>query len=188
MIVGLNGYARSGKDEAARALVEKGYERRAFADAVRNVLYATNPIVRVGGIEVHQRQEPIPVSIRLRPIVDEFGWEYAKNEFTEVRELLQRLGTEGGRDVLGTNVWVDASLRNLPEKVVVTDVRFPNEADAIKSAGGVVVRIVRDGVGPVNTHVSDNAMNDYEFDVTISNNGTIEQLHNKMITLVEELR
>jgi dephospho-CoA kinase len=45
MIVGISGYARSGKDEAAKALVEMGFERRAFADKLREFLLALNPMV-----------------------------------------------------------------------------------------------------------------------------------------------
>src|SRR4051794_16838163 len=83
-LVGLTGYARSGKDTAAQVLINKGFNRVAFADPMKNMLYALNPIV----VECSE--------LRLREIVDRDGWEGAKR-LSEVRELLQRVGTDAGR-------------------------------------------------------------------------------------------
>jgi hypothetical protein len=176
-LVGLSGYARSGKDTAAEALVADGWERRAFADSLRRFLYALNPMV-------------LPSGTRLRSFVNAYGWETAKTTCAEVRELLQRCGTEAGREVIGRNVWVDATLGDLTyleqrQPVVVTDVRFPNEADYIKHHGGIVVRVNRPGVGP-NTkpdgtvHGSETALDGYPFDFVIDNDSTPEALHEKI--------
>jgi len=114
-------------------------------------------------------------------MVDQHGWDWAKNNVPDVRRLLQRLGTEAGRDILGVNIWVDTAFARVDnDKVVVTDVRFPNEADGIRQRGGEVVRIERPGVGPRNNHPSETSLLDYEFDVTIYNDGTIEDLHRKV--------
>lgn len=165
-IIGLSGYAGSGKDTAALGLITDGWERRSFADVLRAFCYAQNPLVKRADEAFMGGYEYLP----LRELVDEAGWERAKVENPEVRELLQRTGTEAGRDVLGANVWVDAVMNNLPDApVVVTDVRFGNEYAAIKAAGGHVVRIERPGIGPVNAHESDRALDGFQFDRTIRN-------------------
>jgi hypothetical protein len=166
MLLGLAAVARSGKDEAAKALIADGWQRRAFADRLRQMLYALNPLM--------------PSGYRLQHLVNAYGWEYAKVE-PEVRALLQRLGTDAGRQVLGEDVWVDAALRDLPDDqhVVFTDCRFRNEADAIRERGGLVVQIVRPGVDAVNGHISERALveSGFRFDAVLVNDGSIEQLH-----------
>jgi hypothetical protein len=62
------------------------------------------------------------------------------------------------------------------DKVVITDVRFPNEADAIKALGGQIWRVKRLGVGAVNGHVSETAMDGYPVDQIFVNNGSIDDL------------
>jgi hypothetical protein len=169
MIIGLTGYAGSGKDEAARGLT--GFTRVAFADALRDVLYDMNPSVEYMGTE-----DFMP----LASYVDHYGWQEAKAR-TEARELLQSLGV-AVRTHIGEDAWVRAALRKTvePGNYVFTDVRFPNEANAIKSFGGVIVRIERAGIGPVNGHESETAMDGYGFDEVILNNGTIDELHHCM--------
>ena len=76
MIIGLSGYARSGKDYLANILVEKyGFERRAFADKIRDVLYDMNPPLpyNAGWGESH---------VMLKDIVDRYDWEGAKGSTT----------------------------------------------------------------------------------------------------------
>ncbi len=176
-LIGLTAYAQSGKDAAAAALVEDGWQRRAFADVLREFAYTLNPLIekpasRATGIAGRK-------VARLADLVDEYGWDHVKVAYPEARALLQRLGTDAGRRLLGEDVWVDAALTALPRHrgVVLTDVRFPNEADAIRARGGVVVRVTRPGVGPVNGHVSETAMDDYVPDVVIANDGTLDDLH-----------
>ena len=163
MIVGLSGYARSGKDSVAGVLLESGWQRRAFADAIKEAVYLLDPLV-AGPLRVQQ-------------VVDLLGWEGAKNQFPEVRRLLQFMGAEVGRDLLGENVWVDRVLSDLREgNYVITDCRFPNEADAIRAAGGQVWRISRPGIGPANDHASENSMDEYQFDAHINNDSDLKTL------------
>jgi len=185
MIIGLSGYARSGKDEAARVLVEKfGFERIAFADKLRDFLYALNPMIFVTYREYDRKKFLDPTeyeSDRLQSVIDEYTWDGYKETIygTEIRGLLQRLGTEAGRGVLGDNVWIDAALGSIkPDgRYVVTDVRFPNEADAVRSLNGEIWRVSRSGVGPANNHASETSLDDYDFDARINNDGTLEEYH-----------
>lgn len=182
-IIGLNGYARSGKDAAASALVADGWERIAFADALRDIAYAIDPYVELSGdIEGYPWYDNTNY-YRLSTVIGWLGWEQAKAEHPDVRRLLQRLGTEGGRDILGKNIWVDTAFKRARMDgagLVITDVRFQNEAEAIRERGGKVVRLNRPGIGPVNEHSSDNAMEGFIFDAYIYNGGPLSELYDSI--------
>ena len=60
--------------------------------------------------------------------------------------------------------------------VVLTDVRFPNEAEAIQAAGGRLVRVVRPGQDTSDQHISETALDDLVADVEIQNDGTLDEL------------
>lgn len=137
------------------------FQRRAFADGVRELAYKADPAIRHYG---------------LKALVNAYGWERAKEQ-QEIRAFLQNLGA-GAREVLGEDVWVNHVLNRLNPLgwYVITDVRYPNEADAIAKQGGEVWRIEREGVGPVNGHATETAMDDYRFDKVLFNNGTTDAL------------
>lgn len=161
MIVGLSGYARSGKDSAAQALVEVGFRRIAFADRLKDLANLIWPehMVRYG------------------------DWDQAKQN-PEVREHLQLLG-ESVRDVLGEDTWVRAALDGINPggDFVISDVRYANEAEYVSRLGGLVVRINRPGVQPANGHLSEVGLDDWRFDAVIQNDGTLDDLKDRMRTL-----
>lgn len=165
-IIGLTGYAQVGKDTVGAVLREEGYERRAFADKMKAQLLLINPWVPDGDHSL----------VRLVELVGRIGWDRAKAENAEVRRLMQNVGA---REVLGQDVWVKALMPELdPNRAyVITDVRFPNEADAIKMKGGQVWRVVRPGVGPLNDSITETAMDGYtDIDYTVVNDGDIAEL------------
>lgn len=181
MIIGLSGYARSGKDTIAEHLVEKyGFVRVSFADPMREALYRLNPM-----ISVHDMTH-----VPLASAVDGMGWEEVKKASADLRGLLQRMGTEVGRNMFGESFWVDQAFSKIQSgaNVVVSDVRFKNEADAIRSLDGVMWRVVREGTGPANGHVSESELDEYPVNDVIVNAGSIEELltlvNNRMQTLV----
>lgn len=129
------------------------------------------------------------------PWIAEGGEEYEVP--MTVRDLLQILGTEAMRDGLHKNVWVNALMADykpystrgsqyeeVESKWIITDTRFPNEAQAIKDKGGMVIKVDRPGVGPVNGHPSEDALKDYNFDYVIHNNGSINDLDKKVIEFI----
>lgn len=168
--VGMSGYARAGKDTIADHLVaECGYTKESFATPMREALYRLNPDIRdIAGMVMTVGQ-----------VVDLSGWEEAKVITPNIRGLMQRMGTEVGREMFGENFWVDAAIARIPDgsKVVFADVRFPNEADAIRALGGEVWRVERDGFGPANDHISEHALDDYKFDRTFENSDTVDLLY-----------
>lgn len=171
--IGLHGFAGAGKDTVAKILEKYGYTRVAFGDKLREALYVLNPLVEegYGGVEY-----------RVQYLVDKYGWDSVKRNSPEVRRLLQVLGTEVGREMIDQNVWVNSVFKALEEdkKYVFTDVRFVNEHQAIDSRLGLLVKIDRPGVGPVNDHKSDKGLPDQWFDASIVNDGTIEDLNTKV--------
>lgn len=113
-----------------------------------------------------------------------------------VREMLQKIGTDCMRDGLTENVWTNSlftEYQKIPYKYinqmdsfrfpnwVVTDVRFPNEAEEIKARGGIIIKVVRpseleENSESIKSHASETSMDDYECDFYLQNNGTLEQL------------
>jgi hypothetical protein len=170
MIIGLSGYAQSGKDTVARILVENyGFSRIAFADIIRVACYRLNPIVTYDGM-------------RLSHLVDLEGWEIAKT-LPEVRRLLQVMGSEVGRDLIDPQIWIELTLGNSKktDNIVISDVRFKNEAEEIKWRQGQVWRITRiEKDAPINAHRSESDMDSWNFDQYIGNNGTIDELHEEI--------
>lgn len=181
-LIGLSGYAQSGKDTLADFMTEHlGYERIAFADKLREVVRAIDPIVGFVCPVVDGHEVPVPRPLRVSDLWDEIGYEAMKAEYPEFREIIQRVGTEAGRKIIDYDLWVNLTMEvirahpNVP--YVVTDVRFPNEADAIRSEGGVILRISRPGRGPVNGHASETALDDYDFDAVIKNDSTLSDFY-----------
>lgn len=168
--IGLSGCKEVGKDTAAQILISRGYHRIAFADPLRRIALAIDPFI-VGIIK----------PIRLTELVAIDGWDVAKQQ-PEVRRLLQRIGTEAGREVLGDDVWVEAADREAAahDRVVFTDVRFDNEASYIRRNGGVVVKIERPGKGG-DSHASERGISAHLIDATVSNDSTIDDLHARLI-------
>ncbi|MFE4681579.1 hypothetical protein ACFRNJ_12175 [Streptomyces sp. NPDC056721] len=171
--IGLHGHAGVGKDTVAKILEKYGYTPVAFADRLREALYVLNPLVEegYGGTEY-----------RIQYLVDTYGWDSVKRNSPEVRRLLQVLGTEVGREMIGQNVWVDSLFKNLEEdkKYVFTDVRFVNEHQAVDSRLGLLIKIERPGTEPANDHKSEQGLPDLWFDATIVNDGTLKDLNTKV--------
>jgi hypothetical protein len=168
MIIGLTGYAQSGKDTVASFLVEHyGYKRVAFADKIRDLLFKMNPIVKPG--------------LRLQDAIEEMGWEKAKVRIPEVRRIMQELGV-GAREVFGENHWVVEAYKDmdLNANYVVTDVRFANEASWVKAFDGDIWRVTRAGVGPVNGHVSESELESIPYDALITNDGDLKDLFSEV--------
>lgn len=174
-LIGLVGYAGAGKDVAAAQM--HGWARISFADGVRDMCLAIDPYVSLN--------VDAPYGLRrLSELVESMGWDHAKR-YEDVRRLLQRVGTEGGRDIFGQNCWIELAekkivrLSDMP--VVITDVRFPNEAAMVKMYGGRLIRIVRPRNKAVNEHVSETFIATMAVDGIVLNDGPFEDLGKKVL-------
>lgn len=179
MIIGLSGYARSGKDTVADYLVQNyGFTRMAFADPMKEALRRLNPLITFEGV----------AGIGLAWAVEKSGWEVVKDESPEVRGLLQRMGTEVGRNMFGEDFWVDYAIGQSwkNENVVFSDVRFRNEAAAIQKNWGENWRINRPGTLAANAHISETELDNYKgFDEVLENSGSLEELYAQVDKIME---
>lgn len=180
MIIGLSGYAQTGKDTIADYLVKNyGFTRVAFADPIREAIYRLNPKIAIADMR----------DVPLATAVDGLGWESVKVDSSDARWLLQRMGTEVGREMFGENFWVDQAMKKASQydKVVITDVRYPNELEAIKKASGQIWRVIKNDIGAVNRHASETALDDYDFEYIIFNNDTKESLYESVDNFMTDL-
>jgi hypothetical protein len=167
-VVGLVGSAGSGKSTAAAMLVKQGYGLCPFAKPLKDML-------RVIGLEEDEingrhKESPHPFLCGKSP-----------------RQAMQLLGTEWGREMIGEDFWVIAWAGMASgRRVVADDVRFPNEAEAIRRRDGIIIRIVRPGrQGTAHTeHMSERALLGFECDATIVNDGSIPELREKLFVAV----
>ena len=105
-----------------------------------------------------------------------------------VRELLQKFGT-GIRNTVHSDFWVNLLFNDYYEDSnwIITDVRFNSEVNKIKNLDGIIIRVNRDSAGAGN-HISETELDNYKFfDFVITNNGTLEDLFNKVHNLYMNL-
>jgi hypothetical protein len=169
IIIGLAGHAGAGKDTAARHLVARyGFVQAAFADPIRDM--AALLFEQIGVPDAYLRHR----AMKERPL-PELGF--------SPRALMQVLGTEVGR-ALSADLWVrhlELRLGLQPngglvhDRIVISDVRFPNEAAWVRSKGGKVVRLVRpQAQGQARQHVSETALDGLTPDYDVLNDGATE--------------
>ena len=202
-LIGLVGKKRAGKDTfAERLIAQHGFQKVSFSAPVKEAALAVDPIIATDPTNGFERngEGSIIYAMRLSKIVDQFGWEAAKED-PEVRRFLQRLGTDAIR-AIDPDFWVRAGMERAQDvrvgqpvyadgymngpsgwenrhPVVITDVRFKNEAAAIRAAGGILVRVERPGSDDGDTHASEVELDTYPVDRLVYNGGTVEQLHNQ---------
>lgn len=176
-LVGITGLKRSGKDTVGSFLEARGFYRAAFASPMKVIAKAVDPIMDCDGTN----------TIRL---ADLFSLGHTEDEikaqYPEYRRFLQRLGTEAFRS-FDENFWINWCFNNLPDAdSCITDVRFPNEAERIKTEGGVVWRVERPGVENTDLHPSEAFIQSLPVDVVIHNDGTLEDLQAAVDSLLKE--
>lgn len=184
-IIGITGYAQSGKDEVAKILKKFGYTRIALADALKEGLYNINPYVR----SYHQLSI-YDKFVKLQDLVDTLGWDEAKKN-EDVRDLLQRYGTEGGRNIFGEDIWINIIEKKIRDhnvsKIVIPDIRFINEVNwVLNQENSLLIKIIRPRVGSINGHISDKGIDDDLCDILLYNDGTIEDLEEVIPSIFED--
>lgn len=178
-LIGLAGKAGAGKDTVADYLWEKeGVIKIAFADALRA---AACSIFGLGQCNFTDRE--------LKETEVEY-WGMTP------RRMLQLLGTEATKPVFGSDIWLKrwflsySAVRDT-DHVVVPDVRFDVEAEALRRLGGTIIHIVRPWTalsGAAAQHASEAGIELRDGDMYLSNSGSVEELHHKVDQIWEAIK
>jgi dephospho-CoA kinase len=176
-IIGICGRAGSGKDTVAELIcghkVNDTYTVKHFADRLKEVVNA------LAGKDPHEKINKNSIAPKHLNI---------HGKQTTFREVIQTVGTDVFRQSFNKDIWVDALFENYVEGIsrwIIADVRFPNEAQRIKSHGGVIIGVSRDSIKKMN-HLSETSVDylqDKEYgycDFFIENNGSLADLANSV--------
>ena len=141
MIIGVCGFIGSGKDTIADYLTNfHGFRRESFANTLKDA------VAQVFGWDRTMLEGRTKQAREWREQVDPWWAERLNMPNLTPRWVLQYWGTEVCRRAFHDDIWIaslENKLRNSTDDVVISDCRFPNEIKSIKSAGGIVVRVVR---------------------------------------------
>lgn len=169
LLIGLTGYAGSGKDTVRQILEGRaGFTGIAFADPVREmlgVLLDNCQVHRSWMVDRDKKEQPMPK-------ID-----------ASYRKMAQTLGTDWGCNMVDPDLWVKVAAARIDildktarAGIVVSDVRYPNEAAMIKERGGHIWHILRPGVQPVREHSSEQHIRTIPYDYVIDNQSSIQNL------------
>jgi hypothetical protein len=189
MIISISGKIGSGKDTVGEMIKNIDHPNRDGIGLVKHMYkweikkyaYKLKLIASIlAGCDVQdlERQE-------FKELPMDSEWDYGDTdpkEFYTYRYFLQRLGTEAMRDVMHKNVWINALYSDYKSEIsnwIITDTRFPNELEAVKNRGGITIRVNR-GDGNTGDHPSETALDNAEFDYVVDNDGTLEELEQKV--------
>jgi hypothetical protein len=191
MLIGVVGLIGSGKGTVSDRLVDMhGYKKDSFAKSLKDAvasMFNWDRAMLEGDTESsrHWREQP-----------DKF-WSEKFGKPVTPRWVLQYFGTEVMRGQMYDAIWVDSCMgRYKGQKTVIADVRFPNEVKQIRAHGGKIIRVkraqdpewfvnyVEGNIEPTGIHSSEYAWAKEEFDFTIENNGTKEELYAKIDALI----
>jgi hypothetical protein len=172
-LIGLCGFAKSGKDTAALVLLDKGWKRIAFADALKADVHSmVTRAALTAGAKVPDFTDP-EVKERIRPLYVAYG-AYMRT--------------------IKPTYWIDrlfADMSLLDEgPVVVTDVRYLNEVNRVQKEGGVIIQISRPGCVPANSEEERSFAEIASFSsniIPVSNNAGIEDLLEQIYAIASSL-
>lgn len=209
MIIGICGFIGSGKDTIADYLVNfHGFRRESFANSLKDA------VAHVFGWDRMMLEGRTNQSREWREQPDQWWSQRLGTEITP-RLMLQLWGTEVCRKGFHDDIWIaslENKLRNSKDDVVISDCRFPNEIKSIKSAGGMVVRVIRgpepewyqdavnvnegrgnmswllstDKLKKLGIHASETSWVGTEFDAILNNNTSIDDLFSQVKNLVSD--
>ena len=193
MLIGISGKKNSGKDTVAELVkkhaLKSEWEIKRFADPLKDMVCLLLGCTREQ-LEDREYKEALlgePWDYWFEQNVGPFGNTTFYGSLTP-REIMQKMGTEVGRSI-HENAWVNALFNKYTNQWwIIPDTRFPNEAEAIKNRGGKLIRVNRNQFVIVDTHPSETSLDDYtDWDFVIDNNGTMEELEEKVIEICKQL-
>lgn len=210
ILVGLTGNAGHGKSTVADYLVkEHGFQRLSFAGPLKAMARRINPIIgvdidlgQIGGVMMGGKVEGgLATIVRLNDAWDALGSELAiKATYPEYRTFLQQLGTDGVRKA-DDSFWIkqfvlalmDAEAENPDARLVVDDVRFPNEAGLFAAGWSSTAfthlwRVSRPGYdGGAGTHESEQHVGRMGETRHLKNNGTTQELEGLVDAVIKPI-
>jgi len=150
-VIGITGLIGSGKGTVSDFLIEDGFVKIAFADALKDA------VAKIFGWPRELLEGDTEESRTWREQPDNWWAERLQRPYFSPRVALQLMGTEASRNVFHADIWVSVLERKISNLqadgavrgVVVPDVRFVNEIECIKRLGGTLVRVQR---GPLPDH------------------------------------
>ncbi len=185
MIIGIHGFKQSGKDTLAKLFVDEfSFSRVAFADKVKEALHVIFDVPRE---KLHGSDEDKNSLSKVRwnhlhgiqPSAD------SHKEFLSIRELMQIFATEMCRQVI-PGIWYQYLPLHEHKHVVVSDLRFTNEAQYLKDNKALLIRVTRTGAGPT-AHSSESGLADDWFDYELINDGSLEDFLQKGRDLMKKI-
>jgi len=171
-IIGLVGFKQVGKSTAAKYLEDKyGFTRHNFKDAMVQEIKDNFPDL-LKELEYYYNLTIDELFIQKPPLM---------------RALMQNYGTDVRRKD-NRNYWTQQWVKNLDiGKTVVDDVRFLNEAEAVKLGGGIIIRLTRSDIETGGTHASETEQLEIVADHTIEcNPGDHEALYRALDEIVKD--
>lgn len=187
-VVGLTGKKGSGKDAAASALVAEGWVRLAYGDPLKQEVADAFCVAPEIFHDRELKETPLAslalANCKDMGFVSAMGWDKDPHQPRSPRWVMQQWGTDYRRKQDG-NYWVARTVQEVRllleygRSVVVTDVRFYNEATALLELGGSIVKVVRPN-NPyeegTDGHASETEMDSFSAAVELLNNGTQAEL------------
>ncbi len=172
-LIGVGGRKGHGKDAFAH-LLGSNWEVIAMSDPLYEAVLRLDPPIKVSGKYMN-------ISCFLREQC-KGDWVVAKRN-PDVRQMLQKLGTDVVRDLIDVDAWVKMMKRKVlshiqaGRNIAVTGIRFPNELQAIRQMGGLTVWVERTALDhEADTHASEMSLKREDFQIQVSNNGSLEDL------------
>ena len=170
----------------------QGYEIKSFADKLKDMV-----VILTGCKREDLEDQEFKASKLSKAWNDSHG-------IDTYRQLLQVLGTDCGRNIIHPTIWstalfADYKALNPPRNMaeyhlvkrlypdwIIADVRFPDEVEKVKERLGMVIRIERPGIDTNDQHASETALDDYDFENVIINDGSIDDLGRKIEALIHK--
>ena len=174
---------QAGKSTLAGFLEEAGYRRTPFAEPIKRIV---GSLLHSTGCDEREANERLNGNRKEDPVA-------AFNNLS-TRDVMQLFGTEFGRDMINPDLWVlimRQRIRNAREygiKLVIDDLRFPNEYDMLQSEGAMLVKIASPRMLDTSEHRSDGALEGkgYGWHLHVENNGSLGQLRAVAAGLIGE--
>lgn len=177
------------------------YEKVAFADSLKDTLSVLFgiPVEKfyerdfkehfyIKGLEITDSPDNALDENSFIEMLSKKDFSFLKTHFITIRQLLQCFGTEIVRDLFGDAFWAERAMKHTFDKMIITDLRFKVELEAVRKRNGLVLYIDNPNCTP-EQHASESEVlemkNNHDFDFIIENNGTLEDLFNKIVKWME---